>query len=286
MKSFANRYRNTKRRIIFEKNVLRRRLKGEKIMIPLYSKEETAALPSRRHTKIVPFLIGENKPTVILCPGGAYEFVSYNNEGVEFARELNKLGYNAFMLVYRTNKNAHFPAPMEDLARAICYVKHNAEKYNIDTEQFYICGSSAGGHLCAYFGARYEEFQKPYLGQSYDLRPKGIILAYPVISLIKETHEVTCHTLLGLHATDEEKKDKSVELIATESYPPTFLWHCDGDKTVPVSNSIRFDEKLSELGVKHAFNHYEKGGHGIGLGYGTTANGWIYDADKFLRSIE
>ncbi len=253
-------------------------------MFPLYSKEEIAEDKSKRHTKIVPFLIGENKPTVIICPGGAYEFVSFNNEGVEFANELNRNGYNAFMLVYRTGKNARFPAPMEDLARAVSFAKHNQKKFGIDAEEFSLFGSSAGGHLCAYFGARYEDFEKDYIGQKYSLRPKSIALSYPVISLCKETHEVTCHTLLGLHCTEDERRDKSVELIASETYPPTFLWHCEGDRTVPISNSIRFDEKLSELGVKHCFNRYKHGGHGIGLGYGTTADGWIHDAIKFMQS--
>ncbi len=285
MMSLYNKFKNAKRRIIFEKNILNRRTKREKIFLPLYSEIEVKSDPSKKHAKIVPFVIGENKPTVIICPGGGYEFISLINEGFDFAKKFNELGYNAFMLIYRVNRNARFPSPMEDLARAICFVKHNAEKYKADAENFYICGSSAGGHLCAYFGAKYKDFEKPYMGKNYDLRPKGIVLAYPVISLYKETHKGSCHTLLGHDCTEEEKRAKSVELIAEESYPPTFFWHCEADKTVPVSNSIRLDEKLSSLGVKHKFNLYPNGAHGIGLAKGTTAEGWIYDAEKFLRSI-
>lgn len=286
MTSLYNRYKNLKRRIIFEKNVMDRRKKGEEVFLPLYDEAEILSDSSKRNAKIVPFLIGENKPTVIICPGGGYEFVSINNEGYDFAKKFNELGFNAFMVVYRVGKNARFPSPMEDLARAICFVKRNAEKYNIDAENFYLCGSSAGGHLCAYFGTKYKDFEKPYMGQNYDLGPKGIILAYPVISLCKETHKGSCHNLLGSDCSDKEKRAKSVELIVTENYPPTFFWHCEADKTVPISNSIRLDEKLTSLDVKHRFNRYPNGAHGIGLADGTTAQGWIYDADKFLKSIK
>ena len=285
MTSLYNIYTNTMRRITFEKNVMDRRKRGEEVFLPLYGEDEIRSASSKRKAKIIPFVIGENKPTVIICPGGGYEFVSINNEGYDFAKKFNGLGLNAFVVVYRVGKNARFPSPMEDLARAICFVKRNAEKYNIDAENFYLCGSSAGGHLCAYFGAKYKDFEKSYMGKNYDLRPKGIVLAYPVISLYKDTHEGSCRTLLGNHCTDEEKRAKSVELIADESYPPTFFWHFETDKTVPVSNSIRLDEKLSSLGVKHKFGRYPVGTHGIGLADGTTAEGWIYEADKFLRSI-
>ncbi|MGN1419774.1 MAG: alpha/beta hydrolase [Acutalibacteraceae bacterium] len=282
MKSVPNRLRNIRRRILLEQHLAVKRLKGEKVMYSLYTKKEIDFCPSRKHAKIVPFVIGEGKPTVIICPGGAYQFVSYNNEGAEIAKQLNKLGYNAFMVVYRVGRHARFPAPMEDLARAISFVKYNAGRFQINAEDFYLCGASAGGHLCAYFGAKYPDFEKPYCGKTYDLRPKGIILSYPVISLVEETHEVSCLTLLG-ECDYEEKRRRSVEFLVGSDYPPTFFWHCEGDKTVPISNSIRLDEKLSQLGVVHQFNRYPKGGHGIGLGFGTTAQGWIYDAVKFLQ---
>lgn len=285
MITLKNRLENKMRRFLFERFLVQRRLSGEKVFYPLYSKEEIEKEPSRAFATVIPFLIKKHAPTVIVCPGGAYEFLSFNAEGGDYAKAFNKAGFNVFLLNYRVSAAAHYPNPMEDLARAICFAKAHAAAFGINEKKLVIVGSSAGGHLCAYFGARYKEFEAPYHGKEYSLRPSAIVLAYPVISMFEETHELSRLRLLGLHSTPEEQKDKSVELIADEDYPPVFFWHCEGDCTVPISNSIRFDERLTKMGVKHVFMRYPLGGHGIGLGRNTTADGWFEKAVEFLRDV-
>lgn len=285
MITLKNRLQNKHRRFLFERYLVKRRLSGEKVFYPIYTKEEIEEEPSRAFANVIPFLIKKYAPTVIVCPGGAYEFLSFNNEGGDYAKAFNKAGYNVFLLNYRVAANAHYPNPMEDLARAICFVKAHAAAFCVNAEKLVICGSSAGGHLCAYFAARYGEFESLYHRKQYSLRPQAVVLAYPVISMTEETHEITRLRLLGLHPTREEEEDKSVELIAGKNYPPTFFWHCEGDRTVPISNSIRLDEKLTELGVRHIFKRYVRGGHGIGLARGTTAAGWFEDATEFLKEV-
>lgn len=286
MISIENKLHNARRRIKFERHIFRHRLKGEKVMYNLYSDEEIRRDRSRAHAKIVPFLIGADAPTAIICPGGAYQFISYNNEGAEYAKALNKRGYNAFMLVYRVGLNARFPAPMEDLARAVCFVKHNAAAFHINADSYYLFGSSAGGHLASCFCARHKDFPNEYLGKSYDLKPKGLVLSYPVISMGEYSHELSRTLLLGLHNTEKKRRETSVELIAGADFPPTFFWHCEGDETVSIKNSEMLDERLNEVGVSHWFVRYPHGGHGIGLGVGTVAEGWINDAVQFLKSID
>lgn len=285
MITLKNRIANKHRRFLFERYLVKRRLSGEKVFYPIYTKEEIEAEPSRALVSVIPFLVKKHAPTVIVCPGGAYEFLAFNNEGGDYARAFNKAGYNVFLLNYRVAGNAHYPNPMEDLARAICFVKAHAAAFCVNAEKLVICGSSAGGHLCAYFGARYGEFESLYHNRQFSLRPQAIVLSYPVISMVEETHEITRLRLLGLHPTREEEEDKSVELIADENYPPVFFWHCEGDKTVPISNSIRFDERLTKEGVKHVFKRYVRGGHGIGLARGTTAAGWFEEATAFLKEV-
>lgn len=285
MITLKNRLLNKHRRFLFEKYLVKKRLSGERIFYPIYSKEEIEKEPSRALATVIPFLIKKHAPTVIVCPGGAYEFLSFNAEGGDYAKAFNKAGFNVFLLNYRVAANAHYPNPMEDLARAICFVKAHSAAFGVNAEKLVICGSSAGGHLCAYFAARYKEFENIYHKTQFSLRPSAVVLAYPVISMVSETHEITRLRLLGFHPTPEEEADKSVELIADESYPPTFFWHCEGDKTVPISNSIRLDERLTEKGVRHVFMRYPRGGHGIGLARGTTADGWFEKAVEFLGEV-
>ena len=62
---------------------------------------------------------GKRHPFAILCPGGAYWMVCSYIEGVPIARKLNKAGYSAFILHYRTKEKALYPAPQDDLAMAV-----------------------------------------------------------------------------------------------------------------------------------------------------------------------
>ncbi|MCQ2463382.1 MAG: alpha/beta hydrolase [Clostridia bacterium] len=249
--------------------------------IMIWSEEEILKNPSKKDVWLHEFCIGGGSPVSIVCPGGGYSFVSHSNEGDPFAQYLNDRGHSAFVLNYSVGEvNAHYPAPMEDMAKAIEYVKKNAEKYNINADKITIWGSSAAGHLCSCFSAEYKSFEK-----DIPLRPFAQVLIYPVVNLDVETHGGSMRNLLGMNSTREERLSHSADIIATEDYPPAFIMHCEDDGCVPVSNSIRLHNTLDSLGVKNELHIYPAGGHGIGLGARPSAEGWIVKAVDFIESI-
>lgn len=69
------------------------------------------------------FPVKHKAPFALICPGGGYGMVCSFVEGKPYAKALNKLGYSAFVLRYRTKDKARFPAPMDDLARAVDYIR-------------------------------------------------------------------------------------------------------------------------------------------------------------------
>lgn len=253
--------------------------------IGLWTEDEIRECPAREDVWLDVYAVGNNSPVSIICPGGAYAFVSHSNEGVPFAEKLNRRGHSAFILNYRVGEAARFPAPMEDLARAIQYVRSRAEEYRIDADRLSLWGSSAAGHLCAYFSARYGDFQAPYQGLDISVKPQSAVLIYPVVSLLKQTHGGTRDNLLGQGSSERERADKSADLIADGNYIPAFIFHCEDDGAVPVSNSLRLDAALTALGVRHELHLYPQGGHGCGLGEGTSAQGWIEKAIDFIESV-
>ena len=64
----------------------------------IYSKKEVKERPQRKKVTLESYIIGNNAPTVLICPGGAYKFISDSNEGKPFAEKLNERGYNAIVL--------------------------------------------------------------------------------------------------------------------------------------------------------------------------------------------
>lgn len=49
---------------------------------------QRGAVPQK--VQLFGYVVGENAPVVLICPGGAYKFISDFNEGEPFAREFNK----------------------------------------------------------------------------------------------------------------------------------------------------------------------------------------------------
>lgn len=244
----------------------------------IYSTEEYKARPERKRVYMESYIIGDNKPTVLICPGGAYGWVSDFNEGKPFADKLNKRGYNAFVLFYSVGKgNALYPNPLKDLARAIEFIKNNADKFNINSESLALLGSSAGGHLVSLFATEYQKYET-----DISLKPSALILTYPVTDMDKYGHKLSKKNFLGAFAGKKKIESANVYMHITENYPPTFLWHNKDDKSVPYQNSLLLKEALDKNKVPNKFLLFNEGGHGVGLAEGKEADGWIDKAIDFL----
>lgn len=268
--------------------------------VPLWEEETEDYIPHpEENNKKSVFLLVRNvhsdqvKPAVIVCPGGGYELVAANEEGIAVADRMETAGYRPFVLYYRVNPN-HYPEPQKDLAVAVKYVRANAKELGIDPDRVMLIGSSAGGHLCASFAALHGEIEEELmkdlrqtnsvLAEKYQgvlLRPNMLCLNYPVISFVKEAHEESFQALTG--GGEELREKLSVELQVGQSYPKTFVWACEDDAMVPVSNAIRMGEALEKCGVPCRLKVYPTGGHGCGLAYGTSAEGWIEEMLKFMK---
>ena len=219
---------------------------------------------------------GKQHPFALICPGGGYEMVCSFVEGVPYAKKLNELGYSAFVLYYHCGKDARFPTPQDDIARALRDILSRADQLNIDPEGYSVWGSSAGGHLAASFGTEsmgYVQYGLP--------KPGALILSYPVITMGELTHAGSRKNLLGKNPTEEMIRLTSVENQVTSHYPPTFLWCGDADKTVSPENSRAMAKALQENHVPCQFEEYPGVDHGVGLGEGLACEPWFGEAVKF-----
>ena len=214
---------------------------------------------------------GEEHPFALICPGGGYGMVCSFVEGLPYAGELNRMGYHAFILFYRVKNKARFPAPQEDVARAINEIFDHAEEWKVDRHCWSLWGSSAGGHLAASFAAEAEG----------NMRPGTVFLTYPVITMSSLTHSGSRNMLLGKDPTDEMIERMSVEKHITAEYPPTFIWYGTADKTVPPENSREMAKALEAAGVPYRLEEYPGIEHGVGLGKGSACEPWFPHAVKF-----
>lgn len=238
---------------------------------------------------------GKKRPIAIICPGGGYEAVCFSGEGTPVLRVLETKGYCVFILKYRVSPN-RYPAPQEDLALAIQYVRAHAEEYGGNPEDLLLIGASAGAHLCASEAALYEEAARsadsqlagsdPALAETYShysARPDKLCLSYPVISLETEPHEGSFQALTG--GEEALRRPLSAEHLVKEGYPPTFVWTCADDDCVPPSNARRMAEALKKNQVPHRFRMYPTGSHGCGLAYSKSAYMWSREMLEFMKEV-
>lgn len=259
-------------------NFLQESQRRGQVFYHFYGKEKMAEA-GRGNTGLFAFPQKRKSKFVLIVPGGGYSSVASIVEGFPTAKALYERGHTAFILHYRTGKGAHYPNPLEDAAAALHFILDNREKFQLDVSDYALIGFSAGGHLVSGFAAAstgYEKYGLP--------APGAVILAYPVISMEEITHEETRRNFLGEEEANLSlQKRYSADQNADASYPPTYIWCCEHDNTVPSENSRRLYQTLQAKGVRSALKMYDSDAHGWGIAQNTIAAGWLDEAVRFWK---
>lgn len=100
------------------------------------------------------YLAQSDRPTplVIHIHGGG--FVGGDKEGVSAGviARFHKAGVSVASINYRFVTTAPFPAPQEDAARAVQFLRSKAQEWNLDPQRFAAYGGSAGAGLSLWLG--------------------------------------------------------------------------------------------------------------------------------------
>ncbi|RZL38068.1 MAG: alpha/beta hydrolase [Rubrivivax sp.] len=237
-------------------------------------------------TVVPPAVDRPNGTAVIVCPGGGYSNLSANREGLQYAAWLSTLGITTFILKSRLQEWGH-PAPLQDVLRALRLVRSRAAEFGVDPKRIGVMGSSAGGHLAASASTLFDHADGR-TGAALDAvsaRPDFAVLVYPVITMTDPAaHAGSRRALLGSSPSPALLALMSLEQQVTAATPPTLLLHTQGDKTVPVDNSILYYQALTRAGVPAELYVFEQGGHGIGMRDGLgNASAWPLRAQDWLR---
>ncbi|MBQ5471443.1 MAG: alpha/beta hydrolase [Treponema sp.] len=211
-----------------------------------------------------------NGSAVIILAGGSYHHLGYRTEGKTTAAWFNEQGTCTFILNYRVAGNGyHYPAMMEDVQKAILYVRQNARNFGIDKNRIATIGFSAGGHLSCWsgeFGNRTNELEKFGIIPTESIRPSIVISVYPVVTMQQDIgHEWSRESLLGENPTQEQRDLFSLEMNVPDDMPPTYVIACHDDPVVIYENSVRLANALKEKNIDYRFIDYPIGGHGFAM---------------------
>jgi acetyl esterase/lipase len=206
---------------------------------------------------------------VIVCPGGAFHFLSIDKEGTEVARWLTARGIAAFVLKYRlvptpddeafqaiaANPTPHRPMmdrvrPMvvDDGLQAMRTVREQATRWGIAPDRLGILGFSAGAHAAVGAAMKYLDAES---------RPDFAASVYG------------------------EWWERWIPADA----PPLFLTAAMNDPLIDVSSNTSLYEAWYAAGRPVELHLYSQGGHGFGLvPQGLPSDGWIDRFREWLRT--
>ncbi|KGF43156.1 pectin acetylesterase [Prevotella denticola DNF00960] len=213
---------------------------------------------------------GKDNAVVIVCPGGSYLWHDMGGEGKDVGEWLQRNGISAFVLHYRTAgvgafltpyryvfRGNRYPDALNDLLRAMQYVKAHSAELGVDASRVAAMGFSAGGHLVMSAAELLPREQRPWF----------VVPVYPVVTMTEAcVHRRSRRALLG----DSRLRSRQLrDLLSLERHvpadcPPVFLVNCKDDPVVDCRNSELLDSALTRQQVPHRYIQYQTGGHGFG----------------------
>ena len=209
----------------------------------------------------------EVKGAVLICAGGAFQFRSDQNEGTPVAEALSELGYQSFVVNYRLRPYTQEEGAL-DLARAVRFVRQNADVYGIDDKDIAVMGFSAGGILA---GEMLLNFDGTVNGTALDGDYIPDVLDSVSADAAADGMIYSFYGRLSVASKDVEK-------FAASDLPPTYF--CYGTRDPFVREFEACIEALQEAGVPVEVDVLEGRPHG----YGYT-EGWIPAYAEWLENV-
>ncbi len=256
---------------------------------PLYSEAECTQNRDREGVNVVWFPSSapeaDQRPFILVVPGGGFVNVWNLTEGWPIAEQFNSLGYHAFILTYQVDGEGSclLERNMEDMARALRFIRDNEKRFHVRADSYITCGFSAGGYLICLWNTKmgYPDHGLP--------KPEASFPVYPVVSL-KES--------IRYHASDpeddillygcplKEAVMKEFEIPEhAEGFPPSAVFLSAGDELVSPENSKLLAQALDSLHIPCMLEIGPEGGHGFADGSGMCMAGWIGRAVRWFESL-
>lgn len=230
-------------------------------------------------------IIGK-RPCIIVIHGGSWAGGD-SQQLPELNSYLAVRGYNVASINYRMAPRWQTPAPVEDVAATLTYLRKHADELHIDTDNFVLLGRSAGAQIALL--AAYTLNDKKIKGVIDFYGPADMVWGYSIPSnpLIMDSRKVMEDYIGG---TEQQVPQKyiacsPIEFVNKQTVS-TLMIHGDNDVLVAPEHSRRLNLKLQQNGIKHYWLKLPWATHGFDYNLnGPGGQLSTYAVETFLKAI-
>ena len=194
-----------------------------------------------------------------------------NDQSLLYAKALATGGYTVFCVNHRALPRFRYPGPVEDVQRAVRFVRHNAARFGIAANRIGASGGSSGGHLVSMLGT----LDGKGISKDPDPVERESAKVQCVVARAAPVDFLTGNNgmfLLGMakpaadvsHEAAEYKTYREASPVShvSQDDPPFLLMHGDKDEQVDFAQSEEMEAKLKAAGVAVKLLRIPGGGHG------------------------
>nr|WP_315279022.1 alpha/beta hydrolase [uncultured Acinetobacter sp.] len=180
------------------------------------------------------------RPTIVWIHGGGW-IAGSKTHARGYFKLLAAQGFNVIAVQYQFAPHATYPTQLQQIDLALNYITQHAEKYQLNPQQLFLAGDSAGANLASHYAAL---LSNPTFAQQSNLQPtiqrkqlKGLILhcgIYDLKAFVETARDEMNIVEWGVYNlvqayTGERKQDseflKNISPIQhlTANYPAVFI---------------------------------------------------------------
>lgn len=197
-----------------------------------------------------------------------------NAQSLMYAKPLVAAGYTVFTVNHRALPRFRYPAAVEDVQRAVRFVRHNAARFGIRADRIGASGGSSGGHLVSMLGTLDGKGKPddPDPVERESAKVQCVVARAAPVNFITMRMGGVSFVGMTLPAGNTPEATQSVEANTyreaspithvSADDPPFLLLHGDKDATVPYAQSEELEKALKAAGVPVKLVRVPGGAHG------------------------
>jgi acetyl esterase/lipase len=217
---------------------------GHSLLMDIYSLDANASTSS---------------PAVVLIHGGGW--ISFDKSTMRtMGMFLARSGFVAFSVDYRLMRGTdnHWPAQLDDVQRAVRWVRANATKYHVDPDHIGAFGHSAGAQLAALLGMEETRDNSDPALAKFSSKVQAVVdVSGPSDFTTNRDPDSDAFltSFLGGDYAGHAKvwEDASPAFHVSRSDSPFLIVHGTQDASVPIAQAQELADKLKQAGVPVKF---------------------------------